>query len=251
MKDSFEQQQRYYELGESYFWFSAHYDIVMAFSEPLLERRRRLGKLKILDAGCGPGNLISRLLPWGDVIGTDASSDALAFCQRKHAVQVEQTPIKDMPFADNTFDFIFALEVIEHIEDDLGAMRELYRILKPNGFLITTVPAFMFLWGSHDEKFGHFRRYTKSNFCRIAVRAGLTEQKSRYFKILFFLPLLLLRRFKKYTAIKADDYHKVNPFINWLFRKLINAEIPIISFIDLPLGASLISVLSKDARKRF
>jgi SAM-dependent methyltransferase len=212
----------------------------MAFADPLLRKRKRAGKVKILDAGCGPGNLIARLIRWGDVVGTDASADALTFCQQKHAVPVIQTLIKDMPFADNTFDFIFALEVIEHIEDDIEAMRELYRILKPNGFLITTVPAFMFLWGYHDEKYGHFRRYTKPSFCRLAVQAGFKVKKSRYFKILFFLPLLFIRKFKTYTSQKNDDFYQISPFVNWIFRQLIKAEIPIVSAIDLPLGVSLI-----------
>lgn len=246
MKDSFEKQQRYYELGETYFWLASHHDIVMAFANSLFREQRRTRELKILDVGCGPGNLISRLLPWGEVIGADASADALTFCQQKHNVQVKQIMTKDLPFPDNTFDFVFAIEVIEHIEDDLNAMRELYRILKPNGFLITTVPAFMFLWGSHDEWNGHFRRYTKRQFCRLAVAGGFAVEKSRYFKLLFFLPLVILRFLKKATNKKTDDFYAVSPPINRLFRRLINAETPIISTFNLPIGTSLISILHKD-----
>lgn len=245
MKDSLEKQQRYYELGETYFWLASHYDIVMAFAKPLLRDRRRSQKLTILDVGCGPGNLISRLLPWGEVIGADASADALTFCQQEHNVQVKPILTKELPFADNTFDFIFAIEVLEHIEDDISAMKEIYRILKPNGFLIATVPAFMFLWGAHDESYGHFRRYTKRQFCQLAVTAGLTVEKSRYFKLLFFLPLLILRVMKKATNKKKDDFYAVSPTLNKLFRQLINAETPLVSNLKFPVGTSLISIIYK------
>jgi len=247
MKDSFEKQQRYYELGESYFWLAAHYDSVIKFAESLLNIRKQKGKIKILDAGCGCGNLINRLIPWGEVVGLDISADALTFCQKKCATKVIQASLKNLPFLSNSFDFIFAIQIIEHIENDVGALKELYRILKPNGFLIVSVPAFMFLWGPHDEKYGHFRRYTKSDFQHLlAQNGGFIVKKSRYLNFLPVIPLYLIRLFKRIVHRKTDDFYRVNNILNFLLRRFINIENFIGSIVNLPLGTFLLLVLHKD-----
>ena len=246
MKDSLEKQQKYYELGENYFWLATHYDIVMSFAKPLLKKKQRSQpELQILDLGAGPGNLVARLLPWGQVTATDASEDALDFCKQKHNVATAKVDSVPFPFADNSFDFIFAIEVIEHIENDHDAAKEIYRILKPGGFLITTVPAFMFLWGAHDEWNGHYRRYTKANICQLGRGAGFAVRKSRYFKILFFFPLFVMRKLKKASGKKENDFIEVNKFTNQFFRSLINAETPLVSAIRFPFGSSIISVFQK------
>jgi SAM-dependent methyltransferase len=247
MKQSLEKQQKYYELGETYFWLASHYDIVMAWATPKLKEKAKAGKIKILDAGCGPGNLASKLLPWGEVVGADASADALEFCKQKHFIDVKQITTKQLPFPDNSFDLIFAIEVIEHIEDDIFAMQELKRVLKPNGYLIVTVPAFMFLWGSHDEWNEHYRRYTKKRLSRVALSAGFEIERLRYMKLLFFIPLLLLRFLKKGAKDKQrqDDFYALNPTVNRFFRLLINWETPIVSNLPLPLGCSIIGLFHK------
>ncbi len=245
MKDSQALQQRYYEHGESYFWLAAHYDVVMADARPLLQRAQAYGPLKILDAGCGPGNLISRLESWGEIVAVDASAEALEFCTKHHAIEVHQAPIEKMPFGDDTFDFAFAIEVIEHIEDDLKAISELHRVLKPGGCLIATVPAFMCLWGHHDEQYGHYRRYTKRLFCDVARQAGLRVERSRYIKSIWFLPLFIMRRLKKAVSNQVDDFHGVNPFVNTLFHRIITTEAWLFSRVKLPFGASLCTILRK------
>ena len=246
MKDSYEKQERYYQLGETYFWLASHYDTVMALSKKYLDRQKEVrGQLNILDAGCSPGNLVSRLLSFGEVIGADASVHALEFCKSQHAIPVKQIDGKELPFEDESFDFVFALEVVEHIEDDLYALQEIYRILKPNGYFILTVPAFMFLWGYHDELYEHYRRYNKSNLSQLARKANFKISKIRYFKILFFFPLLFLRLFKRTANKKQDDFYMVSKPVNSFFRTLINCEIPIVDLLPLPFGSSLVAVLKK------
>lgn len=257
MKKSLEKQQRYYELGENYFWLASHYDIVMDWATPKLKKKSNAGKIKILDAGCGPGNLVSKLLPWGEVVGADTSTDALEFCQQKHSIEVKRITSKELPFSDNSFDFIFAIEVIEHIEDDLFAMQELKRILKPNGYLLVTVPAFMLLWGSHDEWNEHYRRYTKKRLSNVALSAGFEIEKLRYMKLLFFIPLFILRFIKKGIQIikkrkeneqRQDDFYSLPPRINRFFHLLINWETPIVSNLPLPLGCSMIGLFYKRSK---
>jgi SAM-dependent methyltransferase len=245
MQDSFEKQQRYYELGESYFWLAAHYDSVKRLAEPLLEAGKEQGRITILDVGCGCGNLINYLVRWGKVVGLDASADALTFCQTKSSVKVVQASVENIPFAGNTFDFIFAIQTIEHAEDDGRAMRQLYNILKPNGFLIVTVPAFMFLWGFHDEKYGHFRRYTKSGFGQLSSDAGFIILKLRYLNFFPVLPLYIIRRFKRIAQQNADDFYRVGDFLNFCLYKFLVFENQLESMADFPLGTFLTAVLQK------
>lgn len=245
MKRSFESQQRYLRLSESYFWVATQHEIVIKFVESLIKTYKRAAPLKILDAGCGNGNLIAHLSQFGQVTGIDASKEAVDFCQKEHSAYVQQALIQKTPFSDNAFDFILCVDTIEHIEDDFGAMRELYRILKTGGFLIITVPAFMCLWGPHDEKQGHFRRYIKPDFCNLAQQAGFKIRKCSCFKSIFFLPLLFIRLFKKIINRQSDDFYNPSFIVNQLLRLLLSLEIRILSFIDIPIGTSLIAVLYK------
>lgn len=245
MKCSLESRQRYLGLPESYFWVATQHDIVINFVKSLVKTYKRGATLKILDAGCGNGNLIVHLAKLGQVIGIDASKEAVDFCQKEHSLYVQQASIQKMPFSDNEFDFIICVDTIEHIEDELSAMKELHRVLKSGGFLIVTVPAFMCLWGGHDEKQGHFRRYIKPYFCNLAKQAGFKIKRCSYFKSTLFLPLLFTRLFKKNINRQTDDFFNSGFIVNQLLRLLLNLEIRVISFIDLPIGTSLIAVLYK------
>ncbi len=80
--------------------------------------------------------------------------------------------VLEMPFADDSFDLAVSLDVIEHLEDDLGALRELRRTVAPGGALLVTVPAYQWLWSGHDEINHHHRRYTRRSLQRVAEQAG-------------------------------------------------------------------------------
>jgi SAM-dependent methyltransferase len=175
----------------------------------------------------------------------DACDDAVTFCNKNYHGSVQQAVIQNLPFKDNIFDFIFSLEVIEHIRDDLSVMKELCRVLKPGGFLIITVPAFMCLWGFHDEKGGHLRRYSKSDFIQLSKKAGFKILTCSYFKTILFLPLLFLRHIKEICRHKSDDFYAVAPILNKLLHILLKIETRVISLWGAPVGSSLIVVLAK------
>lgn len=246
MDELFEEQRRYYELQGAYFWVAAHYDCVMAFAQPYLRARSGEGAIKILEVGCGTGNMTGRLKSWGEVTGVDASRNALSSCRERHGIRAEEASADNTPFDHHTFDFVFAVEVIEHIRSDEQVVKEFYRILKPGGYAIATVPAFMCLWGSHDEMVGHFRRYRKSDFARLAAQAGFKIVKVRYFNSLLFAPMWILRRIKKIMRSRTDDFYRTRPFVNRLLYGMLKIEIPVASTISLPFGTSLVAVLQKE-----
>ncbi len=235
-------QRRYYEMGEDYWWFANKYNIVSKY----LDRLAKGGSQRILDFGCGPGNLIMRLLKYGEIYGADISLDALRYCRNKrqhYVFQIEEGA--RVPIRANSFDFVIALDVLEHIEDDFHALLELYRICKVGGRIMLTVPAYPFLWGSHDELDGHKRRYQKSKLERMMKKANFKVEKISYVYILFFIPLYLLRKFKKFLGIKKDDFTKVSPGLNRLLLWLNGLELHFLTKFNLPFGTSIFCIGEK------
>ena len=151
-------------------------------------------RARILDAGCGSGRNMVELARHGTVTGVELS--ATSVCARARA----RTPARwstgsvlEMPFADDSFDLAVSLDVIEHLEDDLGALRELRRVVAPGGALLVTVPAYQWLWSGHDEINHHHRRYTRRSLQRVAEQAGWRQARTTYFNSLLLPVAIVLR----------------------------------------------------------
>jgi SAM-dependent methyltransferase len=94
---------------------------------------------------------------------------------------------------DGSFDLVYSLNVLEHIEDDLGALRELHRVTAPRGRLLLYVPAFPVLYSSMDAKVGHFRRYRARQLTALVTEAGYHVQACSYADCLGFPASLAYR----------------------------------------------------------
>ena len=251
MKNSFEKQLQFYELGEDYFWLSAHYDIAISALNKYLQRFPiKKNDTKILDAGCGPGHFLSRLKEHGNIYGTDYSKDALAFCLQKHSIPVFVSDLERIPIRSDYFDCIVSLETIEHVQQDVSVLREYHRILKPGGVCLISVPAFMSLWGSHDEWNKHFRRYERAELKQKIEDTGFSIKECHYIKGLFFLPLWVVRKLKKIfktSAVKQeDDFYHVNQLVNNFLRWVIFYEYKLGLSAVLPFGVSHLCIFRKD-----
>ena len=131
--------------------------------------------LEILDAGAGQGTMSARLQRLGyDVTSTDVSEAAVEVLRTQLAGPVVEANVTDLPFADATFDGVVLGEVLEHVEDDRGALAELARVLRRGGVLAASVPANPALYGPSDEWAGHVRRYTRGALLEACAGAGLT-----------------------------------------------------------------------------
>jgi len=247
----YEHLQRYYQLGQSYWWLVGKYRIVVDtvrryFPAPVAGRAPR-----ILDLGCGPGNLLDDLAPYGDTFGTDFSQDALRFCAGRGFRRMFRSNFQVLPLRDRSFDLITCIDVLEHLSDDRRAIQELVRILRPGGVLVVSVPAFMFLWGDHDTMYGHHRRYTTGEVRERLEAAGLQVHKVSYFQPLFMLPLLLYRSLKKFIGSrdgsleKRDDFVKLPAPINAALCHLLAAERFPLRFLSFPFGVTVLAVGSK------
>src|ERR1700722_1991513 len=148
---------------------------------------------RILDAGCGSGRFMVELSKLGAVTGVELSDTSVDLARRRGLGEVVAGSVLEMPFADASFDLAVSLDVIEHLEDDLAALRELRRTVAPGGALLVTVPAYQWLWSGHDEINHHHRRYTRCSLQRAAEQAGWEQVRTTYFNSLLLPVAVLLR----------------------------------------------------------
>lgn len=170
--------------------------------EAMLEARRYNAFLTKLVDGCAPGR--GRVLDFGAGMGTYtrflANGEREFVCiepDTKLRAELEQEGFEVHPspdaLAENSFDFIYSLNVLEHIEDDEEAVKKLFRILKPGGRLLVYVPAFEVLYSAMDAKVGHFRRYNRWTLKEILERTGFSIVRNQYADSLGFFAALVYK----------------------------------------------------------
>jgi SAM-dependent methyltransferase len=145
----------------------------------LLRRERVLGMLsgvtpgKLLEIGCGPGTLLHELGERGFNCAALETSEAALKIARSINPEVRfcETAQPDWPVG---FDYVMAFEVLEHIEDDRGALRLWHSWLKPGGTLLLSVPAHMSKWDATDDWAGHYRRYEAVELKKLLTEAGFS-----------------------------------------------------------------------------
>ncbi len=129
---------------------------------------------EILEVGAGLGTFTERLTRYGRVVATEKSPQSLAALQQRFAGRTDiEVRSADDDLADRRFDAVVLVNVLEHIEDDIGALSGLARLLKPGGVVLVFAPALSQLMSDFDRSIGHFRRYERAELITAAYRAGL------------------------------------------------------------------------------
>ena len=232
-------------LEESNWWIEGRKRITHDIIEHLMDHSIQL---KILDVGCGPGGTTKSFLKWGQVYGVDLSTHALKKALKKNISIVINSNLTSIPIKSKQFDVITALDVIEHIKEDSKVLLEFKRILKDDGILIVTVPAFQFLWSEHDVAVSHERRYTSASLKRVFDETGYRVIRISYF-VSFVFPLVLIYRFlKKFNLRRNNPKANVVSFpkiVDKILQKTIYFENFIIKKMKIPFGVSLICVVKK------
>jgi SAM-dependent methyltransferase len=201
---------------------------------------------RILDAGCGSGRNMVDLARHGAVTGVELSETSVRLARERNAGEVVEGSVMDMPFDDGTFDLTVSLDVIEHLEDDVGALRELRRVTKPGGALLVTVPAYQWLWSGHDEINHHHRRYTRRSLQHTGEQAGWQQVRTTYFNSLLLPAAILLRvldRFSRKTTESSLDLWVPPEPLNRLLELPLTLESAMIGRGGrIPAGLSLLAV---------
>jgi SAM-dependent methyltransferase len=246
MDPDYENQRR--RLEADYWLFRARRELVLS----LIESYRLEKTARILDLGCGGGYLVEFLgeIGFADIYGIDLSGETVRQCRERGALRILPGDCSRTPFGGDGFDAIIAADVLEHLEKPVEALQEWRRILRAEGRLFITVPAFSFLWSRHDEVCHHYRRYT-----RFALRASLEEadfevERISFWNTALFFPVCLIRMAQKLFRNRVGEPGKQlfepRPWINAILYQLLSAENKILGRVNLPVGISICAV----ARKR-
>jgi SAM-dependent methyltransferase len=243
-------------ISEDYhWWFASRTRALQTIMDQVLPRT---ANLCLLDVGCGAGNMIHHLSRYGRVKGIDIDARPVKKA-RERGYDVDQfDATQPMPFEANTFDAVTALDVIEHNQDDLAILADGYRVLKPGGAMIITVPAFMWLWSHNDDLNAHVRRYTAGELKAKLNQAGFSVRRVTYNNFFIFplaAALLLLRRLTKSKPALASHHvdqaeyqvemEPASPPVNALLSWVGQIEAGLIRRLNLPVGTSLIAVGQK------
>jgi SAM-dependent methyltransferase len=201
---------------------------------------------RILDAGCGSGRNMVELARRGTVTGVELSATSVRLARERGIGEVIEGSVLEMPFDAGSFDLAVSLDVIEHLKEDLDALRELRRVVAPGGLLLVTVPAYGWLWSGHDEINHHHRRYTRRSLQRVAEQAGWEQTRTTYFNSLLLPIAILLRALDrlstKTTESSLDLWVPPGP-LNWLLERPLTLEAALIGRGGrIPAGLSLLAV---------
>lgn len=234
-------------VEDSHWWFVGRRAILESFLERIHSSLiTHHSSLRILDVGCGTGANIEMLSQYGDAEGVDVSDDALEFC-RKKGLKVQKGLAEKLPYDDESFDLTTALDVIEHLDDDVAGLKEMHRVTKTGGYSLFFVPAFMWLWGVQDDISNHRTRYTRAQIVERIEKAGYTVERATYANFTFFAPILGGRVLMKLTGIKPESENNINiSALNGLFGKLFSAERHLLSRTNFPFGVSIVIVAKKN-----
>jgi SAM-dependent methyltransferase len=234
--------RQHLELEERHWWFLARRRILLNVLERNLDQK---GELQVLDVGCGGGATMESLRRYGRVQGMEISEEAVEY-NRARGREVSLGYIERMPFPDSRFDLALALDIIEHVPDDLQALRELFRIIRPGGSLLITVPALRILWSTHDVANRHYRRYTLGELRKQVETAGFEVITATYFNTLLF-PLILALRWlwRLHPKRTASDFAEVPRLLNTLLTEIFSLEKLFVGRTKLPFGVSALCFVQK------
>jgi SAM-dependent methyltransferase len=233
-----------FDVEDDHWWFVGRRAIVFAQIEQALKPSP--DSRRILDIGCGTGATLDHLKRLGEVQGIDLSQIPLSYACRRGHNRVLRASATELPFENDSFELVTALDVIEHLDDDIKGLSEIRRVLKPHAPAIIFVPAFQALWGPNDDQSGHKRRY-RINQLRCSVEAaGLRVERISYANIAMFLPIMIGRRVLTYLGRTEQAENRINhPLINRVLSYIFAREAIWLRRHSLPFGVSIICVARK------
>lgn len=231
-------------VEDSHWWFVGRRAILESFLREITEKIK-IENPRILDVGCGTGANLEMLSQFGESEGVDVSDDALEFCRQK-GLKVHKGLAEELPFDDESFEMVTALDVVEHLDDDVAGLKEMHRVLKKDGRTLIFVPAFMWLWGVQDDISNHRIRYTKKQIVERLEKAGFEIERATYANWTFFAPILAGRTLMKITGIKPESENNVNiSALNGFFGKIFSSERFWLKNFDFPFGVSIVITAKK------
>jgi SAM-dependent methyltransferase len=235
--------QSMHEVESRHWWFTARRHI---FNQ-LLTRFLATPNPRIVDVGCGTGGNLDFLARHGEVLGLEPNPVAaqLASSANSSPVAIARLP-QALPLASDSADLVTLLDVLEHIEDDLATLQTLHTILRANGQLLISVPAFPFLFGAHDRRLHHRRRYTRKGLEQLLQEADYSVDYLGYFNCWLFPPAVIARLAENLFATGSEEETLPPDILNRLLGGIFRSESWFLRRgLHFPFGLSLLALARK------
>lgn len=241
-----EEYEKMYRFEEGCWWYKGRRELIMDIVAKI-KLKSGADTLKILDVGCGTGLNLKYLERFGEASGLDMSKDALSFSRSRGRSTLIRANANDLPLRSGSFDVICALDLLEHIDTDEAVMREFYRVLRPSGYLVLTVPAFDFLWSGHDVALHHKRRDDKASLVKHLKFCGFFVDRSTYWNFFIFPVVAMVRTFRNSDNRETrTDLRKLPDLLNRALLSILRLEnVGIRSGLYLPFGVSILCICRK------
>jgi SAM-dependent methyltransferase len=232
-----------FRVEENHWWYLALHQLTLQSLEAELSDWR---EKTILDVGCGTGAILEQLGSPERNVGIDLAPEAVSFCQKRGLSNVRQGDICALPFADGSFDVVICSSVLYHewVLDVAGALREMHRVLRPDGVLLINVPAFNFLHSQHDEAVMTARRFRKPEIRALLQKSNFRILRLSYWTSLLF-PVAVAARTFGGSQIGRDFGTAHNPFTEWTLKQIMRLELHLLRCVPFPVGVALFAVARK------
>ena len=244
-----------YRLEDTFWWYRA----LRAMLTMGLERAgwaglgcEDPGALRILDVGCGTGATLKHIqgaiLPGSNPCGIDFSDEAVHFCRRRGLSMALVASGSALPFPGDHFDLAISLDVICHkgIPDKGAPLREIRRVLKPGGLLVLNLPAYQWLFSSHDLRVYTDHRFTRGEVVGLLRRNALAPVMSTYWNSVLFPGMLAVRLLRKMLPSEQSDLQEPHPLMHRLYSAVLAAERGFIRRCPMPFGLSIMVAACKE-----
>lgn len=230
--------EAYRELFEKHWWWRSRTELIV---DKLRQLRPAQGWKHILDIGCGDALFFDRLAEFGEVEGVEPCAD-LVRPNSPHRDHIYICPFDGNFRPGKRYSLILMLDVLEHLEDPIGALSHALNLLAPEGLVIVTVPAFMALWTNHDALNHHLTRYTKQSFRKVARQAGFEMQEERYLYHWTCPVKLGVRVMERVFHPKPAAPKVPSGWANEALFRVCRFEEKTLSALPMPFGSSLMVV---------
>jgi len=245
----------YVRIEDTHWWFRGRRKIIATVLRPYLWPPAR-----IIDIGSGGGAVAQALMEFGSVTACDIDVRCAASVARRPGMAFAYGTAEAIPFADGAFDLVTAFDVLEHLDDDVRALREMARVVRPGGLIAVTVPAYGWMWGRQDEISHHRRRYSGRSLRNALTAAGLNPRRLTGFNTILFPGIAAVRITRRLAGRLAgggqtpdpaglsSDFSMTKPGpLNDLLAATFSAEAAVLGVVDLPIGVSFLAIAERPA----
>lgn len=227
-----------FEVEATHWWYVGLRAMLKSFCHTHV---RHTG-VRVLDVGCGTGAALDVLSSIGQPMGVDIAVDVIRLCRQRKQVRTAVASADALPFSAASFDAAVLLDVLSHrgvAKEDL-ALEEIRRVLKPGGVVLINLPAYQWLYSSHDVAVHTDHRFTRNEATALVRECGFEPLQATYWNTLLFPFALPVRLWRKLRPRRRSDIavgsHRMT---DWPLSKVLAFERQCLRVVPMPFGLSL------------